>query len=307
MRIFDAHCDVLYKLWSDPNIDPYNDTKLQTTVERLIRNQAKVQCFAVFVPHRVPVGQKLEAALEQIYLLHKKILKVFPEFKLIKRKRDLSELKENEIGIILTLEGCEPIGQNIALLDILYKLGIRSVGLTWNHANLLADGALEERNGGLSNFGKEVVKQLNKYRLWTDLSHLSEKSFWDVIEAANFPIASHSNSYHLCNHPRNLKDNQILALIKSNGMIGLTFVPDFTLASGEVTISHVLQHIDHLLSLGAENHLGIGSDFDGIDSTIKGLEGYHCFPIFIEELLKHYPEELVKNIVYQNFQNAVSF
>src|SRR5690606_3795964 len=97
----------------------------------------------------------------------------------------------------------------------LYRLGVLSLGLTWNKANLLADGASEPRGGGLTEFGREVVALNNKYGVLTDVSHLSERGFWDVIELAEAPFASHSNARALCDHPRNLTDEQIRALIQN--------------------------------------------------------------------------------------------
>lgn len=102
---------------------------------------------------------------------------------------------------MLTLEGCEAIGESLTQLRTLLRLGVRSVGLTWNDANMVADGALEQRGGGLTRFGKEVVQLLNEQQCWTDVSHLSERAFWDVMELAHYPIASHSNAYTLCPHP----------------------------------------------------------------------------------------------------------
>lgn len=103
--------------------------------------------------------------------------------KFIQTKDDINMLKQDGIGAILTIEGCEAIGKDAMKLRLLYRLGVRSFGLTWNYANLLADGALETR-GGFNDFGKHVVQELNTLHVWTDVSHLNERSFWDVIEIA---------------------------------------------------------------------------------------------------------------------------
>ena len=104
--------------------------------------------------------------------------------KFIQTKDDINMLKQDGIGAILTIEGCEAIGKDAMKLRLLYRLGVRSFGLTWNYANLLADGALETRGAGLTTFGKHVVQELNTLHVWTDVSHLNERSFWDVIEIA---------------------------------------------------------------------------------------------------------------------------
>lgn len=307
MRVFDAHCDMLYKLWRDPSIDVYEDPSLHVSISKLKAMNKPIQCFAIFVPNDVPFVNRLAVAHAQINLFYQKVLKKYPEVKLIKTKSDLLNLAENEIGAILTLEGCDAIGDQLEHLEILYQLGVRSVGLTWNFANLVADGAHEKRNGGLTNFGREVVHYLNDQRLWTDLSHASERSFWEALDLAEYPIASHSNAHKLCAHVRNLKDEQIVALFKKKGIIGVTFVPFFTTNSQGPKMSDVLKHVDYLCALGGENNIGFGSDFDGIDETIPGLNEYSCYYDFVNQLLNYYPQRVVKKFVYQNFIDHLSY
>ncbi|PGT86744.1 MULTISPECIES: dipeptidase [Bacillaceae] len=307
MALFDAHCDMLFKLWEDPTINVYEDERLHVSISKLKQMEKPIQCFAIFVPESVPFVHKLDAAQQQINIFYQKVLNEFNDVKLIKTKSDIDDLKQGEIGAVLTLEGCDAVGDRLENLELLYELGIRSVGLTWNYANLVADGAQETRNAGITNFGKDVITFLNKKRLWTDLSHTSERSFWEGLDLAEYPIASHSNTHHLCTHVRNLKDEQIVALFRKNGMMGITFVPFFTTNYEQPTIKDLLKHIDHLCSLGGENHIGFGSDFDGIDQTIVGLENYLCYEPFINELQRNYPESLVEKFIYQNFINHISY
>ena len=107
--------------------------------------------------------------------------------KLIRSHGDIAALEENEIGAILTLEGCDCIGQDLLKLQTLLRLGVTSVGLTWNYANMVADGALEQRGAGVSSFGQEVIRLLNAQSIWCDVSHLSEAAFWDTIQLADSP------------------------------------------------------------------------------------------------------------------------
>jgi membrane dipeptidase len=307
MRVFDAHCDMLYKLWRDPSIDVYEDPSLHVSISKLKAMNKPIQCFAIFVPNEVPFANRLAVAHAQINLFYQKVLRRYPEVKLIKAKSDLLNLAENEIGAILTLEGCDAIGDQLEHLELLYQLGVRSVGLTWNFANLVADGAHEKRNGGLTNFGREVIRYLNDQRLWTDLSHASERSFWEALDLAENPIASHSNAHKLCPHVRNLKDEQIVALFKKKGIIGVTFVPFFTTHSQEPKMSDVLKHVDYLCALGGENNIGFGSDFDGIDETISGLNEYSCYYDFVNQLLNYYPQKVVNKFIYQNFIDHLSY
>ena len=226
MKIFDAHCDVLMKMFVDSKISFNDSEKLHITKQSLLNNDAKVQCFAIYIPENVHPDLRFSAALQMVDLFYEKIL-VEREMKLICSYEDIVAIEESEIGAILTLEGCDCIGQDILKLQTLLRLGVTSVGLTWNYANNVADGALEPRGAGVSGFGQDVIRLLNEKSIWCDVSHLSEAAFWDTIQLANHPIASHSNVYNICNHPRNLKDDQIQALLKKNAVIGVTFVPQF--------------------------------------------------------------------------------
>ncbi|WP_257351467.1 dipeptidase [Pseudalkalibacillus decolorationis] len=307
MKIFDAHCDVLLKLWRGSSLTFNNTNHLQVSYPALKQVGAKVQCFAVFVPDDLIGDARFQAALEMIELFHSKIIKPYPDIKKVTSREEIDDLKDHEIGAILTLEGCGPIANDLVRLQTLVNLGIRSVGLTWNYANDLADGVLEERSAGLSNLGREAVRYLHEERIWTDVSHLTECGFWDVLERTDFVIASHSNVKALCEHPRNLNDNQLRALIQKDAAIGITFVPYFLSEQHSVTISSVLRHIDYIAALGGVHNIGFGSDFDGISKTVKGLDSYFGYERLINELLKHFPEELVRGFCYENFNQRVPF
>ncbi|WLR43477.1 dipeptidase [Bacillus carboniphilus] len=301
MRRFDAHCDLLFKLWKDPSINEWDDPRLQTTISMLKESQQSIQCLAIFVPETIPSDQKWDIALAQIDIFYKKIFHKYSFIKLILLKEDIKKIQTDEIGIILTLEGCEALGDQPSRLNHLYHLGIRSVGLTWNFSNLVADGALEKSRGGLSLYGQKVCELLNSFKIWTDLSHLNEKSFWDVMTVAKYPVATHSNAYKICPHPRNLTDEQLLEMANKNGVIGVTFVPEFLNENRFVKLSDVLKHIDYIGSIVGDDHIGLGSDFDGMDGCVAELERYDCYSNLIELLQQHYSETVVKKILFENF------
>lgn len=165
LQIFDAHCDMLFKLWENPKINVFKDDRLHVNISALKKGNKNIQCFAIFVPENIPFVQRLTVAQQQINIFYQKILHQYPEMKLIKTKADLTDLKDGETGAILTLEGCDAIGDQITNLELLYELGVRSVGLTWNYANLVADGVLEKRNAGLTNFGEKVIHFLNRQKM----------------------------------------------------------------------------------------------------------------------------------------------
>lgn len=313
MQIIDTHCDALLKLQlakrdtfftqKPKKLLRFTDAEeIETNFNRLQLGSVKVQFFAVFVYPDVPSDEKWQHALEQIDLFYTEILGKNPAMKHIRQWEDIGLLKDGEIGAVLTLEGADAFGNNLVKLQHLYRLGVLSIGLTWNNANLCADGAGEPRGGGLTLLGKEVVRLNNENRVFTDVSHLSVKGFWDVMELADFPMASHSNARAVCDHPRNLDDEQAKAMFEKGGLIDVVFCPDFIKpAPQEIVITDLIRHIDHFCSLGGVKQIGIGSDFDGIARHIKELENASKFQNLINELQKHFSEEEVAGFAFRNF------
>ena len=302
MNIIDLHCDVLWRLWETKGVLRFADApELQANKARLHQGQVKAQCFAIFIEPELPSDQKFQVALEQIDYFYQEVLGRNPDMVHIKDWSDFDRLKIGQIGAMLTLEGVDAIGNDLAKLHILYQLGVRSVGLTWNNANLAADGAGEPRGGGLTLLGKEIVSLNNQHQIFTDVSHLSDKGIWDVIELAQYPIASHSNARTLCNHPRNLTDEQAAAMFKKGGLIHVVYNPPFIKETGKATITDLVKHIDHFCSLGGVKQIGFGSDFDGITSFVVDLEDASKQQNLINELLKHYSEDEVRGFAGQNF------
>ncbi|MFX3634270.1 MAG: dipeptidase [Candidatus Pristimantibacillus sp.] len=303
--LVDFHCDVLSKLLVDPKLTFMNSRsdKLDVTYERLKQAGTVVQTFAIYIPESI--NGPIEPILESIDRFYQHVL-TCPDMKLIQTKADLSEcLALGKIGAMLSLEGVDGLQGNLSLLRVLYQLGVRAAGLTWNHANWAADGVMEPRGGGLTAKGKELIQECDKLGILVDVSHLSERAFWETADAATKTIiASHSNARAVLDHPRNLTDEQLKAIIALQGMIGITFVPWFV-ANGEyVTIDDVLRHVEHVCELGGENHLMFGSDFDGIDHHVNELTHPGQVHALREALLRCYSEEQVKRFLSGN---ALSF
>ena len=150
---------------------------LDCNFQRLKIGNVKVQCFAIFIPPELKAEEKFQSALDQVDYFYTEVLAKNRFMKHIKKWKDFDSLGSDEIGAMLTLEGVDCIGNDLHKLSILYHLGVRSVGLTWNNANLAADGAGEPRGAGLTAFGKEIVAFNNHLKMLTDVSHLSKKPF----------------------------------------------------------------------------------------------------------------------------------
>ena len=276
--VIDAHCDTLHYVLKGHGSLGKGIPNAQVDVPRLRQGGIDVQVFACWVP---PQHQRHDAtafALRLIETFHRQTEQFPDALCLVRSVRDISQaLEEGKIGGILSLEGVEPLDGYIELLETFYRLGIRWVGLTWNFRNAAADGVAEIRSGGgLTRFGVEIVHACAELGIVLDVSHLSPAGVEDVLREAKGPVvASHSNARALCDHRRNITDDQARAIAATGGVIGVTFVPSFlTTDPAHATLEHVLDHVEHFVNVVGVEHVGIGSDFDGLgeEQPPKGLE-----------------------------------
>ncbi|RXZ78315.1 membrane dipeptidase [Paenibacillaceae bacterium] len=301
MRTADFHCDVLAKMLTDETVDfgQRGNGPLDVTYERLLQANSVFQTFAIYIPSSCE--SNAGSLLRSIDLFYRRVIP-HPQIELIQTSADLQRtLTNGKIGAMLSLEGADALQGDFTLLRILYYLGVRALGLTWNEANWAADGVMEPRQGGLSSKGVQLVAECNRLGIMLDVSHLTDQGFWEVLGLTRKPvIASHSNARALCSHPRNLSDDQISALIAADGRIGITYVPWFVEEQEPATIDDLLRHIEHICSLGGQHHLMLGSDFDGIDRHVQGLR--HPAEVYqvTEALLRRYDQSLVAGIMSDN-------
>lgn len=197
-------------------------------------------------------------------------------------ENEREKLENTNIKPLLTVENGAALGGDSDNVDFLFHKGVKMMTLTWNGENELAYGA-DCDEGGLKRFGKEVISQMEKKEIYVDVSHLNEESFYDVVSFTRAGlIASHSNCFSLIPHRRNLKDEQIRLIIESDGLIGLCFHAPFLSVRGISNFEMLYRNIFHVLSLGGEDCLCFGSDFDGGSMVselsslqkVKNLYGY---------------------------------
>lgn len=306
-RVADFHCDALSKMLLKPELSFRNASELDVNVQRMEEGGVGLQAFAIYLPEVLGRG-KFEHVMGQLELYRNRVHGNDGQGRGIQTllwREQVADVRkfENPWGL-LTLEGVDGLEGNLFYLQLCYEMGIRIVGLTWNYANWAADGVMEQRGAGLTEKGKALVGRCNQIGMLLDVSHLSEKGFWELTELSERPfIASHSNSYEVCPHVRNLKEDQIRAIVARNGRVGLTFVPWFVKQAGEVHMEDLLPHIERICTLGGARHLMMGSDFDGISTYIHGLEHSGKYPQWIEVLLKHYDEHVVRGWMWDNAIN----
>ncbi len=210
---------------------------------------------------------------------------------------------EGRIGAILAIENSEAVERSLNILRSLYMLGVRSIGLTHNPNTWASTGNDEgETGGGLTKFGVQLVTEMNRLGMLVDVSHISERGFWDVLEVSNAPIiASHSNCKTLCNHSRNLTNEQLKALAANGGVVGITLVNGFLTKDGWTKtppFAQFLNHIEYAIDIAGINHVGIGSDFDGGGELLKDASEYHRITEGLCD--RGYSEEDIKKVIGKN-------
>lgn len=278
MKFFDLHCDTAYLCYD--NSLRFCDDTLAVTPKKAEALDEWHQCFAIFIND----GKK------NPFEYYKKVLDNL--------KKELKN-KPSNLTPIFTVEGGLLIENDLSRIETMYNDGIRALTLTWNGENQIAGGA--DTDIGLKKFGKEVIKELNRFNIMTDLAHLNKKSYYKALELAKTPIVTHSCIEHVNNHKRNIDDNQLKFLVEKGGIFGLCFYPDF-LGQGNV-FENVYKNIFHILDLGYEDYLSIGSDFDGADMD-NNLCDISAVPSLYQYLkTRNISEEILDKIFFYNAYN----
>lgn len=304
--VFDGHCDTILEIMNHKRTLEKKSTTGHLDIPRMKEGGVDVQFFAVFIEDIYKPDRSLKRTLQLIDCFYREIKNNQDDISLVTNYDQIKEAnRAGKIAAILSIEGGEALEGDLGVLRVLYRLGVRLLTLTWNQRNQIADGIGESRTGsGLTEFGLKVIDEMNDLRMLIDVSHLSETGFWDVVKRSKTPIvASHSNCYALCPHLRNLKDEQIKALADKDGVIGITFVPNFlTQEKRKTTVKDVAGHIDYLVEKVGVDCVGLGSDFDGTGGLPLGLEGVDKISNLTEELLDRcYKEREIEKILGGNF------
>lgn len=303
--LFDAHCDTVQKMCDTRQGLFKNNCHID--LKRMRKNN-HIQFFAAFVDKKSDKLPPFERCNQLIDCYHNEIKKNANYISHCISYEDIDcALKEHKVAALLSIEGGEALLGNIDNLKYFYDRGVRLITLCWNYENEICDGIGEKRGRGLTEFGRVLVNEMTELGMIIDVSHISEKGFWDVIEQVQMPIsATHSNVFKLKDHKRNLNDDQIKAIIKNDGCIGINLYTEF-LSSKICKISDVIRHIEYILALGGENNIGIGCDFDGMNSLPEGVRGIEDLEKIPEALLKlGYSGELVEKITHKNFLRLVN-
>lgn len=337
--IFDGHNDVLLRLYKSTSRDPVADFLEGEEAGHLDLKKARAGSFvgglfALYSPSatktRLPDGQPSPALPPPLSLDEARhpIVGELAILQKIERAskgavaicRTVAEIKSavarQALAVVVHIEGADAIDADLNFLEVLYAAGLRSLGPVWSRTNIFGHGvpfrfpSSPDVGDGLTPAGENLVRVCNEMKILVDLSHITEKGFWDVARLSQAPlIATHSNVHALCPSPRNLTDRQLAAIRDTGGMVGLNFATGFLRPDGnmrpDTDIGLMVQHMDYLIEKLGEDHVGLGSDFDGatVPEKIGSAAG---LPVLIEALRdKGYSQPLLTKLGSGNWLNVL--
>ena len=296
--IIDAHQDTLINVLDSGMDISMEYDKFEVDIPRLRKGNVGAVFFALYTKASYKnKGKRLRKLLDCFNATLKNHSKDLMQ---VKRLEDLDRL-DGRIGVILSVENASGIG-NYVSLDDLYMSGLRCLSLTHNTANQYATGILGNPNRGITRKGKDLVERMKRLGILVDVSHLNEKSFWDVIECNKRPvIASHSNVFNVHPHLRNLKDDQIKAIAERGGVIGINFWRD--VIGYQRRAANLVYHVDYLVDLVGIDHVGLGTDFGVLQGQVpKDIEDISKLKNFTKALVdKGYKNSEVRKILGLNY------
>ena len=340
--IFDGHNDVLLRLYRRGGTDAARaflagEAKGQLDFPMAQQGGFAGGLFAIFVPSAkaanganaeaptrstdigapLPPAVELAPAQKVVFGMLSLLLRIERESQgRVRTCRDVNDihrcLQDGVLAAVLHIEGAEAIDENFELLDVLHQAGLRSLGPVWSRSNAFGHGvpfrcpSSPDTGPGLTDLGKELIAACNRLRILIDLSHLNERGFWDVAAISNAPlVATHSNAHALSPHSRNLTDDQLAAIGKTGGLVGVNFATSFLRQDGrqdaDTPVELVVEHLDHMLKHVGEDGVAFGSDFDGakIPAGIGNAAGLQSLVQVLRA--RGYGAPLIEKFCYKNW------
>lgn len=317
MFVLDSHCDTPTKILRGRDLSKDNDLA-HIDIPKLKRGGVDAAFFALYIPARLSEAAAYDYALRQYDVVRDMVESNSDSVAFALSETQAHENKAKGLfSVFLGLENGSPIGNSLERIKEFYDKGVRYMTLCHSRDNQICDSCAGGKTwGGLSPFGREVVAEMNRLGMLVDVSHISDEAFWDVLECSSKPVvATHSCCRALCSHPRNMTDDMIKALAAKGGVIQINFYPVFLHEDYELdspssvlpSFTRIVDHIDHVVELVGIDHVGIGSDFDGIEVAPDGLEDISKMPVLFEELRRRgYSESDLTKLASGNFFNVLS-
>ena len=309
--VFDLHCYTALALLGETHngAGSLKKNELHIDLERASQLEAYCQCFACFTTPMMQEWNKLSpivvferelATIQREVDKHKRLMSIAYSMADVEANRE-----KGKMSAILTIEGPAGFDFDPALLENLHQIGFRITSLGWNEQNVLTGSNVT--GGGLTDQGREYVREAQRLGMLVDVSHISDEGFWDIMEQTQAPVlATHSNSRALCGHSRNLTDDMFRAICRTGGVAGINQYADFLGESP--TLDTVCDHIFHFMELDPTGkHIALGGDLDGCEQLSQGFEGIQSYPALARRLLERgLGEETIRDIFWNNALNVLS-
>lgn len=324
--VIDGHCDTVlaiqrgyldFKNGFTPPADPCEAEKIVSHIDlpRLKAGGTTTQVFAAFAEKQYLPSDATNQALRLFDLMYQ-AFEENEDFVMVRNASEIRAAKQaGKVGGMLSIEGAESLEGDLAILRHFHRLGLRQVGLTWNWRNQAADGLGEARTGGgLTEFGVALVEEANRLGVILDIAHLTPAGIKEILALSKQPIVdSHCGARGLTDHVRNLDDEQLDGVAKNGGVVCVTFVPPFINAKVKeysdkdiASVNDVFDHIDYIARRIGVDHIGIGSDFDGFEGYLKGIEDASKMPNLTQGLLERgYSPAEVSKIMGGNYLRVI--
>lgn len=311
MGIIDLHCDTLLNCYRDSNFRLLNNTTGHISLEKMQKAGALAQFFAIYISRNEMKTMDPYEIFHEVYKVYQKELEnnkdiILPAFNI----EDIEKNKElGKISSILSIEDGIAVSDKIEHIEEFYQMGVRLLTLTWNFENSIGFPCSKDENLhklGLKDFGINVVEEMNRLGMIIDVSHLSEGGFYDVSKHSKKPfVASHSCARALCNHQRNLTDEQLKTLGEKGGVVGVNFCAAFLRENATYTlIEDIVKHTIYMADKAGIESISFGSDFDGVDDELE-MKDYAGYEMLLENLKKHFKSSELEMICNKNAMRII--
>ena len=306
MNIIDFHCDTILKIYEENS--ELKNNNFSVDINKLKAGNSLVQFFALFVDLK-STNDPLQKCLNMLDRFYLELDKNKDSIAIARNYNELiSNKSQGKISAFLTIEEGGVLKGRLSNLRNFQRLGVKLITLTWNFPNEIGYPNIDYKyyDKGLTPFGLDVVEEMNNLKMIIDVSHLSDKGFYDVAKYSKAPfIASHSNARAITNHPRNLTDDMIVKLANKGGVMGLNFCSAF-LGKAEVsTIESMVAHLKHIKNVGGIDVIALGTDYDGIENEVE-IKDIGEIGILREVLLKEkFTNTEIDKIFYKNAERVL--
>eukprot|EP01083_Nonionella_stella_P286793 976144_1 len=309
--VIDGHNDLAsqfrdrgYDMASLPLLSNLSSMGIHTDIPRLRQGQLCGQFWSVFVSCELQGKNAVAATLEQIDMVYRMASHYPDTFEIVGTVAEMRQvIAAGKVASLLGVEGGHQIDSSLGVLRAFYRLGARYMTLTHNCATPWSDSQAEEVHGGLTDFGRNVVLEMNRMGMMVDLSHTSYKTMLDAVQVSEAPVIfSHSDCYALVQIERNARDDVMKSVSQKGGIMMINFYPGFVTGDPyNATVADVVRHINHAVQVMGVDHVGIGADFDGIQTLPRGLEDVSKYPALAQELRRQfYAEDDIEKIFNGN-------